>query len=538
MNAEDEVVDKNTGRKVSFSQDGGPENDNNIGSFVKRTRYLSHSPRDGPSAFMGLDGVKDSIDDALHENPPEMECEDFSQSPVFEKPVVGKSPLDASPLKKFLQQDKKYLNEDSDSDSFEETLVNSDTTSNLQEDTLQNNSPLISSNSHDFDKDESTSVDVTTSSPTSFVESVLNTSNCEENESTRGFHSLPNSPTSQTSACNASQNMKGSFSPLFGFTGDKIPTRNFHVKTNKSATVDIGMLNRSSSFVDVEESMKGKRGISKLFENDNGKKQTVLLRRQTMSGSQLPKKKLNRRSYDGSFSDTATMNHENNDEDMPMTYDAMSPNFIFLQLYHLSWFGKDHTPHAIPEQEFFHRAVKNLDRIMSYDTHKIAVIYVAEYQENDEVAILRNQYGSSRYMEFLSGLGELVRLRDCSVCDVYTGGLERNGVDGEYAYCWRSELAQVMFHIATLMKQRKRSNCHSKKLHIGNDNGQFNFVEIVIKPLDNQTNIVCLNIKDELKEILMNSNLTPRIISDKNLATLVRHMALHVNKLNIVHQCA
>lgn len=92
-------------------------------------------------------------------------------------------------------------------------------------------------------------------------------------------------------------------------------------------------------------------GISKLFENDNGKKQTVLLRRQTMSGSQLPKKKLNRRSYEGSFSDTVTMNHENNDEDMPMTYDAMSPNFIFLQLYHLSWFGKDHTPHAIPEQE-------------------------------------------------------------------------------------------------------------------------------------------------------------------------------------------
>ena len=45
-------------------------------------------------------------------------------------------------------------------------------------------------------------------------------------------------------------------------------------------------------------------------------------------------------------------------------------------------------------------------------------------------------------MEFLSGLGELVRLRDCSLLEVYTGGLDRNGADGEYAYSWRSEIAQ------------------------------------------------------------------------------------------------
>lgn len=45
-------------------------------------------------------------------------------------------------------------------------------------------------------------------------------------------------------------------------------------------------------------------------------------------------------------------------------------------------------------------------------------------------------------MEFLSGLGELVRLRDCLLCEVYTGGLEKNGADGEYAYSWRSDIAQ------------------------------------------------------------------------------------------------
>jgi hypothetical protein len=59
--------------------------------------------------------------------------------------------------------------------------------------------------------------------------------------------------------------------------------------------------------------------------------------------------------------------------------------------------------------------------------------------------------------------------------------------------------------------------------------GQFNFVEIVIKPLDKESNVVCLNIKDELKDILVHTNCEPRVISDKNLPTLVRHMALHVN---------
>ena len=54
-------------------------------------------------------------------------------------------------------------------------------------------------------------------------------------------------------------------------------------------------------------------------------------------------------------------------------------------------------------------------------------------------------------------------------------------------------------------------------------------MEIVIKPLDNESNVVCLNVKDELKDILANTNYGPRVISDKNLPALVRHTALHVN---------
>lgn len=59
--------------------------------------------------------------------------------------------------------------------------------------------------------------------------------------------------------------------------------------------------------------------------------------------------------------------------------------------------------------------------------------------------------------------------------------------------------------------------------------GQFNFAEIAIEPLDNECNVIRLNVKDELKDILINTNYGPRVISDRNLPILVRHMALHVN---------
>ena len=97
------------------------------------------------------------------------------------------------------------------------------------------------------------------------------------------------------------------------------------------------------------------------------------------------------------------------------------------------------------------RAIKCLDRIPPYDTHKIGVIYVGPGQHDNEAAILRNVYGSSRYMKFLSGLGTLVRLRDCPPAEIYTGGLDRNGADGEFAYSWQDDICQgrnsvTLFH--------------------------------------------------------------------------------------------
>ena len=97
----------------------------------------------------------------------------------------------------------------------------------------------------------------------------------------------------------------------------------------------------------------------KFFDNvsekeNKEKKESVILRRQTMSGSQLPNKNANRakrRSYNGPFSDSVTEGCDENAEDVSSAYDALSPNFIFLQFFHSSWFSEDEIPLALPEQE-------------------------------------------------------------------------------------------------------------------------------------------------------------------------------------------
>ena len=57
--------------------------------------------------------------------------------------------------------------------------------------------------------------------------------------------------------------------------------------------------------------------------------------------------------------------------------------------------------------------------------------------------------------------------------------------------------------------------------------GQFNFAEVLIKPLDNASNMVTVRFKDELKELL--SDTGTRVISDNNLPRLVRQLVVHIN---------
>ncbi|XP_010843770.1 PREDICTED: tuberin-like, partial [Bison bison bison] len=150
-------------------------------------------------------------------------------------------------------------------------------------------------------------------------------------------------------------------------------------------------------------------------------------------------------------------------------------SFVFLQLYHSPFFGDESNKPILLPNESFERSVQLLDQIPSYDTHKIAVLYVGEGQSNSELAILSNEHGSYRYTEFLTGLGKLIELKDCQPDKVYLGGLDVCGEDGQFTYCWHDDIMQAVFHIATLMptKDVDKHRC-DKKRHLGND-----FVSIV-----------------------------------------------------------
>uniref|UniRef100_A0A452ELE1 Tuberin n=1 Tax=Capra hircus TaxID=9925 RepID=A0A452ELE1_CAPHI len=196
---------------------------------------------------------------------------------------------------------------------------------------------------------------------------------------------------------------------------------------------------------------------------------------------------------------------------------GINPSFVFLQLYHSPFFGDESNKPILLPNESFERSVQLLDQIPSYDTHKIAVLYVGEGQSNSELAILSNEHGSYRYTEFLTGLGKLIELKDCQPDKVYLGGLDVCGEDGQFTYCWHDDIMQAVFHIATLMptKDVDKHRC-DKKRHLGNDfvsivyndsgedfklgtikQGQFNFVHVIITPLDYECNLVSLQCRKD-----------------------------------------
>ncbi|XP_054445380.1 tuberin isoform X1 [Pteronotus mesoamericanus] len=231
---------------------------------------------------------------------------------------------------------------------------------------------------------------------------------------------------------------------------------------------------------------------------------------------------------------------------------GINPSFVFLQLYHSPFFGDESNKPILLPNESFERSVQLLDQIPSYDTHKIAVLYVGEGQSNSELAILSNEHGSYRYTEFLTGLGKLIELKDCQPDKVYLGGLDVCGEDGQFTYCWHDDIMQAVFHIATLMptKDVDKHRC-DKKRHLGNDfvsivyndsgedfklgtiKGQFNFVHVIITPLDYECNLVSLQCRKDMEGLVDTS--VAKIVSDHNLPFVARQMALHANMASQVH---
>ncbi|XP_050296204.1 tuberin isoform X2 [Anthonomus grandis grandis] len=227
---------------------------------------------------------------------------------------------------------------------------------------------------------------------------------------------------------------------------------------------------------------------------------------------------------------------------------GVNPSFVFLQLYNDPQ-GVE-KPLLLNSSDMVNRAVNILDKMSPYETHTVGVLYIREGQVNNEVEIMKNRFGSLRYVKFLQNLGTLVKISD--VDPQVLGGLDRNGADGKFTYLWQDDIVRVNFHIATMMPNKENEpNCNNKKMHIGNDyvnivynesgeefdmktiKSQFNFASIIIQPLDHNINRVVVKIKDELKDLAAIGS-EAKVVSDQNVAILARQLAIHANLASLV----
>ncbi|SGY48138.1 BQ5605_C001g00618 [Microbotryum silenes-dioicae] len=178
---------------------------------------------------------------------------------------------------------------------------------------------------------------------------------------------------------------------------------------------------------------------------------------------------------------------------------TVGPEFFALQLSPFPELAPNTTPVLMPDDPAYGRALRMLDRVPVVDLHKIGVLYIGPGQFT-EAEILANTHGSKPYIEFISELGQLWRLKDHPQ---YCGGLDREqDFDGKWMYVWDDDIAQMFFHVATLMPTdfERHPRSERKKSHIGNDfvkvifnesggefafdtlPSEFNFVNIVIQP--------------------------------------------------------
>nr|XP_030124502.3 ral GTPase-activating protein subunit alpha-2 isoform X3 [Taeniopygia guttata] len=121
--------------------------------------------------------------------------------------------------------------------------------------------------------------------------------------------------------------------------------------------------------------------------------------------------------------------------------------------------------HLLKKNSKLLRELKNLDSRQCRETHKIAVFYIAEGQE-DKCSILANARGSQAYEDFVAGLGWEV---DLSTHGGFMGGLQRNGSTGQTAPYYATSTVEIIFHVSTRMPSDSNDSLTKKLRHLGND---------------------------------------------------------------------
>ncbi|WWC68476.1 uncharacterized protein I206_102405 [Kwoniella pini CBS 10737] len=251
--------------------------------------------------------------------------------------------------------------------------------------------------------------------------------------------------------------------------------------------VNLGEAN--ADLVSLPAVLMGNRGS--IMDNQAMKEEAAQIVKQEPSA---PEEDVNQASEQGYIWSGATPSQRRKDV-------SIDPAYLAVELLSSYPNANLETPRGrlIPNEDKFLRTLRNIENTPVIDTAKLGVLYVGRGQTT-ESEILGNIDGSSLYLDFLAGLGRLIRLK--GQVDVFVGGLNReDDSDGEYAYAWWDDLAQTIFHTATMMPNHPNDPTFSKKKRligndyvkiIYNDSGQdyvfdtiktqFNCINIVISP--------------------------------------------------------
>ncbi|XP_068249956.1 ral GTPase-activating protein subunit alpha-2 isoform X1 [Palaemon carinicauda] len=211
------------------------------------------------------------------------------------------------------------------------------------------------------------------------------------------------------------------------------------------------------------------------------------------------------------------------------------------QLGLASW-EKRRSINTLKKNDKLLRELKNLDNQKCRETHKLAVIYVAEGQE-DKMSILSNSGGSAGFEEFVAGLGWEVEL---ATHTGFLGGLQKNGSTGETAPYYATSLTEVIFHVSTRMPSFTEQAMLQKTRHLGNDEvhivwsehirdyrrgiipTEFCDVLIVIYPLPNRLYRIQISTKPDVP--FFGPLFDGAIVAHKVLPGLVRTTALNASR--------
>uniref|UniRef100_A0A8D2L7W2 Ral GTPase activating protein catalytic alpha subunit 1 n=1 Tax=Varanus komodoensis TaxID=61221 RepID=A0A8D2L7W2_VARKO len=165
------------------------------------------------------------------------------------------------------------------------------------------------------------------------------------------------------------------------------------------------------------------------------------------------------------FSD---LNMKAMEQDEPTPQKPYSPFYycrLLLSILGMNSWDKRRSFHLLKKNEKLLRELRNLDSRQCRETHKIAVFYVAEGQE-DKHSILTNTGGSQAYEDFVAGLGWEVNLTNHYG---FMGGLQKNKSTGLTTPYFATSTVEAMFHVSTRMPSDSDDSLTKKLRHLGND---------------------------------------------------------------------